>query len=71
MQFCGDLPLFIHFADTSTRYIAHRNSIKTIVTIETTELVAINNRPRRRSGLSAPNGLKKSFAARLIGERRA
>lgn len=42
-----------------------------IETIETAELVAINNRPRRRIGLIAPNGLKKSFAARLIGERRA
>ena len=31
----------------------------TIVTIETAEMVAINNRPRRRSGLNAPNGLKE------------
>ena len=32
MQFCGDLPLLIHRADTSTRYIAPRDSIKTIET---------------------------------------
>ena len=30
------------------------------------EMVAINNRPRRRIGLIAPNGLKKSFAALLL-----
>ena len=56
MQFCGDLPLFIYLANTHARHIAHRNRIKAI---ETAEMVDINNRPRRHSGLNAPNGLKE------------
>ena len=46
-------------ADTHTLYIAPRNGIKTIESIETAEMVAINNRPRRRIGRNGRNGLNK------------
>ena len=48
----GVTSLFIHVADTHALDIVPRNSIKTIVTIKTAEMVAINNRPRRRIGLN-------------------
>ena len=61
MPLLGVTSLFIHVADTLARDIAPSNSIKTIETIKTAEMVAINNRPRRRIGLIAPNGLKEEY----------
>ena len=61
MPLLGVTSLFIHLADTHARDIAHRNSIKTIVTIKTAEMVVINNRPRRRTGLNGRNGLNKTL----------
>ena len=54
MQFCGDLPLFIHLADTTLAPVV------TIETIVTAEMVAINNRPRRRIALNGHKGLNKT-----------
>ena len=51
MQFCGDLPLFIHLADTTLAPVV------TIETIVTAEMAAINNRPIRGIGLNGRKGL--------------